>query len=109
MPIIAINGKIGSGKDTIGKMIQYLTSGAPEKYTFEEFLDYDKLGIQVSTEYEYSHNWEIKKFAGKLKQIASILTGIPLKNFENQEFKNTFLPSDWNYFLKDTDYGSFVG
>ena len=101
MPIIAINGKIGSGKDTIGKMIQYLTSGAPEKWTFEEFLDYDKLGIRVSTEYEYSHNWEIKKFAGKLKQIASILTGIPLKNFENQEFKNTFLPSDWNYFLKD--------
>jgi hypothetical protein len=101
MPIIAINGKIGSGKDTIGKMIQYLTSTAVDKYAFDEFLDYDKLGIRVATDYEYWSDWQIKKFAGKLKQIASILSGIPAYKFEDQEFKNTFLSNEWNYFLKD--------
>jgi ABC-type dipeptide/oligopeptide/nickel transport system ATPase subunit len=58
--IIGINGYSGSGKDAMGKIIQELQ---PEK------------------------NWQIKKFAGKLKTIASILTGIPEEKFESEEFK----------------------
>ena len=61
--IIGINGKIGSGKDTIGEIIQGLsiTNGGRE--------------------------FEVKKFAGKLKTIGSLLTGIPVCNFEDQNFK----------------------
>jgi len=44
---------------------------------------------------EIRSDWKIKKFAGKLKQIASILTGIPVENFEDQEFKKTILGSEW--------------
>ena len=81
--IIGINGKIGAGKDTVGKIIQHLTS----EWADEEFQDTDMLDVRS--------NWKIKKFAGKLKQIASILTGISVENFEDQEFKKQYMPEEW--------------
>jgi hypothetical protein len=77
--LIGINGYIGSGKDTVGRIIQeQCTYPDPhKKYTGQD--------------------WEIRKFAGKLKQIASILTGIPVEKFEDQEFKKAFLGPEWEY------------
>jgi len=69
--IIGINGKIGAGKDTVGTIIQ---------------------GLLLTNKNQSS---EIKKFAGKLKQIGSILTGIPVENFEDQEFKKNLLGPEW--------------
>jgi hypothetical protein len=69
--IIGINGKISAGKDTVGTIIQ---------------------GLLLTNKNQSS---EIKKFAGKLKQIASILTGISVEKFEDQEFKNTILGEQW--------------
>lgn len=89
--IIGINGYSGSGKDTIGKIIQYLTCTIkfPKDLSIEERL----LGVPDCSGHLVP--WEIKKFAGKLKQIASILTGIPQDKFEDQEFKKTFLGAEW--------------
>ena len=67
--IIGINGRIGSGKDTVGNLIKDINC---------------------------ENNWEIKKFAAKLKETASLLTGIPVEKFEDQDFKNTFLDDHWN-------------
>lgn len=67
--IIGINGKIGSGKDTVGNLIKNINC---------------------------ENNWEIKKFATKVKEIATLLTGIPIEKFEDQDFKNTFLDDSWN-------------
>lgn len=91
--IIGINGKIGSGKDTVGKIIQWLTK--PE-------LDSQYIGFQTYDDatLERLSPFTIKKFAGKLKQIASLLTGIPVEKFENQEFKNTELGEEWWYIKK---------
>jgi hypothetical protein len=91
MSIIGISGKIGSGKDTVGKIIQYLTANEEVKQvtTLEEWLDSDDLNGR-------DFNWKIKKFAGKLKQIASLLTGVDVKNFEDQDFKQQQMPEDWN-------------
>lgn len=75
--IIGINGKIGSGKDTIGAIIQ-------------------KLCITNNCD-----QFENKKFAGKLKEIASILTGIPSIRFEDQDFKKTLLGSEWGTVKKN--------
>ena len=88
--IIGINGKIGSGKDTVGKIIQYLTANEEVKEitTLEEWLDSDDLNGR-------DFHWKIKKFAGKLKQIASLLTGIPVEKFEDQEFKQSYLGEQW--------------
>lgn len=100
MSIIAINGKISSGKDTVGSMIQYLTSECSDIKgvhfrTYSEFLEMDRGNNDFQT--WYNSEWEIKKFAGKLKQIASLLTGIPVSNFEDQKFKTTGLSDEWDY------------
>lgn len=86
--LIGINGRIGSGKDTVGKIIQWLTK--PEK-------DGEYIGFQTYDDYtlEKLSPFKIKKFAGKLKTIASILTGISVEKFEDQEFKKTILGSEW--------------
>lgn len=76
--IIGVSGYSGSGKDTLGNVILNLT--AKERYGYLE------------------NTWEIKKWAGKLKTIASLLTGIPEFKFEDQEFKKTYLPEEWNYY-----------
>ena len=65
--IIGVSGYAGSGKDTVGLMIQRIDSG-----------------------------WVIKKWAGKLKTIASILTGLPVHLFEDGDAKNTYLGSEWS-------------
>jgi hypothetical protein len=72
MNLIGISGKIGAGKDTVGIIIR-------------------QLGFTNN-----GGTWENMKFAGKLKIIASLLTGIPIEKFEDQEFKKTILGSEWD-------------
>ena len=74
--LIAINGRKQSGKDTVGKIIQYLTSES-NVYPFDLKLDYS-----------YRSNWQIKKFADKLKDIICILIGCTRDQLENESFKN---------------------
>ena len=99
--IIAINGKIGVGKDTVGKIIQYLTLG-------EEF---SKTNADILADLAYNgycankSKFEIKKFAGKLKTIGSLLTGIPVEMFEDQEFKKQYMPEQWDYLMTTSSYG----
>ena len=87
MAIRSISGYAGSGKDTVGQLIQIATS----KRLLEE-KPFEVL-VQDHQEHqwwlEHHSGWEIKKWAGKLKEVASILTGIPVMEFENQEFKKT--------------------
>lgn len=73
MNLLGISGKIGVGKDTTANIINQICK---EEYGYPIF--------------------EIKKFAYKIKQIASILTGIPIERFEDQEFKKTMLGEEWN-------------
>ena len=88
--IIGINGKIGSGKDTIGSIIQCLINHP--KVTNKDLLWMIENNVVAE---EYS-KCEIKKFAGKLKEIASLLTGIDVEKFEDQEFKKLEMPECWN-------------
>ena len=88
--IIGINGYAGSGKDTVGTIIQYLQADT----------DLPLKGVLKKTAHhewwlEERSGWEIKKWAGKLKDIASLLTGIPVKDFEDQEFKTSLLGPEW--------------
>lgn len=96
--IIGISGKIGSGKDTLGSMIQYLDSHSLKSY--EEWIKpkmHKGYDIGDLSMYQDEHfGWKIKKFAGKLKEIASLMTGIPTEKFESQDFKKTNLPEEWS-------------
>jgi hypothetical protein len=94
MAIIGLSGYAGSGKDTIGRMIQFLKCKDVEGKVFQEIIDNP---LENEWWLEEQSCWQVKKFAGKLKEIASILTGIPQHLFENQEYKETLLGSEWNY------------
>jgi len=90
--IIALNGYSGVGKDTVGIIIQYLLSNSVGNTTVEEAVtNYNDHEWWL----EENSEWEIKKFAGKLKDIASHLTGIDIEDFEDQEFKKTNLGFEW--------------
>jgi hypothetical protein len=89
--IIGISGKIGTGKDEVGKIIQFLTANIAKKCTYIEAKEY---------EFNYEVYWNIKKFAFAVKQVCSILTGIPVEDFEKEEIKNTGLGGEWDYLSK---------
>lgn len=92
--IIGINGYAGSGKDTIGILIQLLHCESLGTASVDEVINnYRNNEWWV----EEKSGWEIKKWAGYLKGIAAMLTGIPVEKFEDQEFKKTYLGPEWNY------------
>lgn len=64
--IIGLSGRMGSGKDTAAEIIRELTG-----------------------------DYEIKRFAGKLKDVAQLLTGIPAADFNRQEVKQKHLGEEW--------------
>jgi hypothetical protein len=92
--IIGISGYSGSGKDTVGAIIQYIIANQkkPLSLPVEKMVtDIDEFGLFLESESE----WEIRKFAGKLKDIASHLTGFDIEDFEDQNFKKTNLGREW--------------
>ena len=97
--IIGINGRINSGKDTIGKIIQYLSycdTFGRMSYSSWEMLDktYNK------------SEWQIKKFADKLKDIVCLLINCTREQLEDREFKDSYLPECWNRVVKATPTGN---
>ena len=91
--IIGVSGYSGSGKDTVGMIIQYLNCNNVGNVSIEEAIkDYKEHEWWL----EDQSGWEIRKFAGKLKDIAEHLTGIPIEKFEDQEFKKTNLGPEWD-------------
>lgn len=78
--IIGLSGYAKSGKTTVAEIIQRLDP-----------------------------TWEIKGFSDALKQVASILTGIPAKDFDKQETKAMILGREWDTWeWKGRNIGSYV-
>ena len=106
--LIAINGRKQSGKDTVGKIIQYLTAkneaildiNMPDRdywinISFEDYFKYNML----------AHKWKIKKFADKLKDIICILIGCTREQLEDESFKSKELGEGWWYWYMERDGG----
>jgi hypothetical protein len=110
--IIGISGKINSGKDTVGKIIQYLTL---DKEVFA------KTNADIIADLEYNgycaskSDWKIKKFADKLKDIVCLLIGCTRKQLEDREFKEKELGEEWrvwywsHYKLEHNTYNGRLG
>lgn len=98
MAIISISGRIGSGKDTVGKIIQI-------------FTDLPHLNTQgvmsfLNTGY-YNPSFKIKKFADALKDMICLMTGCTREQLEDQNFKNSELSEDWWYWKFERN-GGFI-
>lgn len=91
MGLIGISGKLGSGKDTVGQIIQFLTA----EDVGPECIKRIRGGLSI--EGHHNSTFQNKKFAGKLKAVGSLLTSIPVEKFEDQDFKKTDLPNEWCY------------
>lgn len=102
--IIGISGKINSGKDLVGKIIQYLTTTneyvLKNKPTFEDWMN----------NYSHHSNWEIKKFADSLKDIICILIGCTREQLEDREFKEKELGEEWRKWIvyQFSEYSNFI-
>ena len=100
--IISISGRIGSGKDLIGKIIQYLSdkhkAGYSHPSTENDLSEYCKNFKQ-----KYC-NWEIKKFADKLKEMVCLMIGCTREQLEDREFKEKELGEEWWYYTDTLFY-----
>ena len=91
--LISLLGKKGHGKDLVADIILALhyekyVEGINGKVTEQTFLsayqgDY---GDMEMTEY-----WEKKSWAAKLKQIAAMLLGVPVRLLDDRKYKYTEL------------------
>lgn len=101
--IYAISGKLKSGKDLVGKIIQYLTSPEHVRLEIPDILDWIKDDVCR----ECVSPFQIKKFADILKDIVCMLVGCTREQLEDQDFKNTELGEEWWYWKpieEDTGY-----
>ena len=97
--LIGISGKIGSGKDTVGEIIRFLwdieNTEDGQYLTVEDF-------IEAPSDVDYSNPYEIKKYAGKLKDIACLLIGCTREQLEDREFKEKPIGPEWmKWFTED--------
>ncbi len=86
--IIGISGRMGSGKNLIGSIIQHLTDPL-QKNKPKSFSEWYESGFHAS-------DWKQKAFARKLKEIVALLTGCTIEDLESQEFKMKELGPEWN-------------
>lgn len=89
--IISTSGHIGSGKDTIAKIIQFLTLPNEFSKTTRDILADKECNWYCANK----SNWQIKKFADTLKDIVCLLIGCTREQLEDQSFKDTELGEEW--------------
>lgn len=85
--LIGVSGKLQTGKDTITKIIQWLTFNQEHNTNipFEKMDNYYK-----------ASNWKNVKFADKLKDCVCLILGCTREQLEDPEFKDDFLGKEWN-------------
>lgn len=106
--IIAIAGKIGSGKDTVGKIIQYLIWRNVYKDEILNEQSESNYNLYVNSLTSKASSFEIKKFADKLKNIVCLLINCTREELEDPVFKNTKLGKEWNIDYDDVYFGKYL-
>lgn len=102
--IIGISGKKGSGKDTVGNMINYFITRKYWKAVDWDFYsfpnDEEKVkklllnGFPIKMRYDVGQ-FKVVKFADALKDITCILLGCTREQLEDRDFKENPLPEEW--------------
>ena len=92
--LISLSGRMNSGKDLVGQIIQYLTSESYKKgRDYETFIR--KQTSNLDFEPHYISKWQIKKFADKLKDIICLLINCTRDQLEDESFKSKELGEEW--------------
>jgi hypothetical protein len=96
--IIGISGKKNSGKDELGKILQWKLT-RPD-IAFSSFL--------LLPKYDRDFLWNTKQFASKVKEIVALLIGCTVEDLENREFKESPLGKHWERYVVylEDEFGS---
>lgn len=97
--LLGISGHMGSGKNTVASIIQYLIwkdkiekgEKSLSNFTLDNFRSNVTLANNLS-------DFKQKSFAHKLKEVISIFTNIPIVDLEKEEIKNKELGEEWWYY-----------
>jgi len=95
--IIGISGKAQSGKDTVGKIIQYLIACSKHPQNKPTIEIYLKRSFQYNNAINIS-GFKTQKFADKVKDIVCLLINCDKEQLEDETFKNTELGEEWTKF-----------
>lgn len=117
--LIGISGKIGSGKDTVGNILNYL-SAYPNSLNKTNNKNRSFNSYMIDVGCGYTPTYQIKKFADKLKDIVCLLIGCTREQLEDREFKEKELGEEWwcckirnlttgkTYLINTTDNGEIT-
>jgi len=97
--IISISGKIGSGKDTVAKMLQYLSikSDMPTKTFFNHGEHVQQLPAKDIANWNFPEStFVVKRFADKIKDTVCLWIGCTREQLEDREFKEKPLGEQWH-------------
>lgn len=89
--IIAFTGKAGSGKNTAASMVNYVLNGYTYKDWNKGFLYHAERTSKGLEDFKFKNTdiiFEEKSFAGKMKDVCPLLTGIPREDWDNRELRN---------------------
>lgn len=97
--IIGVSGKMHSGKDTVGAIIQYLVwrdsyRNDASALNFPEISE-EHFNLWKNSLIPERSSWKIVKFADKLKDCVCIILGCTREQLEDAAFKNTSLGEEW--------------
>ena len=105
--LIGISGKIGSGKNTVAEIIQYLNCSPPSQDDINHMLNFIAGGKYKSNLNRYS-NYQIKRFEDKLKDMVCILLGCTREQLEDRDFKEKELGEKWWYYKTSNGLVSYT-
>lgn len=94
--LIGIAGKMQSGKDTIGKIIQYLTCKNMNKDSHWSQAAFFGDNFHAAKWLSLNSDYQIKKFADSLKDMVCILLNCTREQLEDKEFKEKELGEEWD-------------
>lgn len=80
--IIAFCGNKGVGKDTSASMMQFLLN-TPKIFHFYWIYKHFRFVKNLG-------KWKITSFAKPLKEVLSIILGVPVEKFEDRDFKENY-------------------
>ena len=98
--LIGISGKIGSGKDLVGSIIQWIVTGETGYlggvYNNKQMMKWLNNGFPGDTSVQEVSGYQIKKYADKLKDIVCLMIGCTRADLEDREFKEKPLGEEWD-------------
>lgn len=92
--LIGISGKSKKDRDTVGKILQYLNCSPPSVDKIDHMMKFITDDEYKNNLDKYS-NYQIKKYADKLKDMVCIFIGCTKEQLENEEFLDKKLGEEW--------------